>query len=270
MDPITQTLLFNRACPPTGAFDHWQAADLRLIGSLAAGQNLTGAVSILAELHADRKLAADPLATVSLAIADFDGPFTLDFTGAQMNQVIPDGREKMSYWLLVVAIYPSGRVDPLATRIVTLQRTNYSGTTMPPPPASVTVVLLAQIAALEAAVAALTARVEELEEGGGGNPDPDSPIDITVIDGMATFTSGGEWILGPVSPGDAGDFDDGIVVTDGIATFTDSDGDGWVIGPVSPGTAGDFDDGIVVNDGIASFTDRDGDGWVIGPVAPVP
>lgn len=135
MDPLTQSLIGNRTVPPAGAFDHWQAAPLRLALSLASGESLTGAVSIVAELHASQTVAADPLASVEHILTDFDGPWELDFTGPQMNQSIAESIAKRSLWLLVVATYASGRVDPLVTRTVTLHRTNYSGTVADPPAA---------------------------------------------------------------------------------------------------------------------------------------
>lgn len=135
MDLLTQSLIGNRALPPAGAFDHWQAAPLRLALSLPTGQNLTGAVSIVAELHDSQTVAGTPLSSIEHIITDFDGPWNLDFTGPQMNQRIPESLATRSLWLLVVATYAGGRVDPLVTRTVTLHRTNYSGTVADPPAA---------------------------------------------------------------------------------------------------------------------------------------
>lgn len=195
--PLTQAITGDRSRADAPSFSHWQATPLRLVVSLPTGIDLTGADSVVAELH--QRVTADPddlLASSSVAVSgDVDGPFTIDFTAAQMNQEV--GKTAASYWLVVAVSWPSDdRLEILAVRKVELRRHNASLTT-PAPPEPALYITATQAAALYATITdleSLEARVETLEEGGGAT--------LTQNGGYATLTIGGVTVNFPtVTPG---------------------------------------------------------------------
>lgn len=166
MDPVTQSIIGSRTLPPAGAFDHWQAAPLRLNLTLASGVNISGAVSIVAEIHNSQGTASDtPLASIETTpVSDTDGPWTLDFSGPQLNQAIAAGRDKRSLWLVIVATYAADRIEVLATRTITLHRHAYSGS-VADPPAAVTYLTAATAATLYYTKAQVDALIDGVTSG---------------------------------------------------------------------------------------------------------
>ncbi len=166
MDPATASLTGDRS-PAVLPLEHWQACPLRLSLTLPAGQTLAGALSIVAELHGSRVDAATvPLAAEEkILTTDFAGPFTLDFTGPEMNQPIPAGMAYRGLWLVVAAVYPADRIELLAVRDLKLLRHHLALTTALPP--------VALVYATTGALATLAARVAALEAAGPvGNGGP--------------------------------------------------------------------------------------------------
>lgn len=156
MDPVTHSITGSRSLTPA-AIKHWQATPMRLTVSLESGQNITGASSIIAEIHSERgSTPSELLASEELTVSDNDGPWTIDFTGPQMNQSV--STPYRMFWLVIVAQYPTDdRIEVLACATLRLDRHNASLTTATPPDPSTSYLTAAQIAALYATTAALAA-----------------------------------------------------------------------------------------------------------------
>lgn len=170
MNPVTHSITGSRSLTPA-AIKHWQATPMRLTVSLESGQNITGASSIIAEIHSERgSTPSELLASEELTVSDNDGPWTIDFTGPQMNQSV--STPYRMFWLVIVAQYPTDdRIEVLACATLRLDRHNASLITATPPDPSTSYLTAAQIAALYATITdfdALEARVADLEANGTG------------------------------------------------------------------------------------------------------
>ncbi len=186
MDPVTQSIIGSRALPPAGAFEHWQASPLRIALALASGVNISGAVSIVAEIHDSQGTAAtEPLASIEITpVSDTDGPWTLDFSGPQLNQAIAAGRPSRSLWLVIVATYAAAdRIEVLATRTITLHRSAYSGA-VAAPPAAVTYLTAAAAATLYYT----KAQVDALIDGVTSGDSTSRYVDATLTAGQTSVT----------------------------------------------------------------------------------
>ena len=157
MTPRIVPLVGSRLLPPGVLIDSWGGAPLTLSLTLDAGENISGATQLIAELHTSQKSSTAPLAQTVLAVTDNDGPWDLEFTSAQMNQNTNTADTRI-VWLIVVAVYPS-RVEPLVGRFVSLHRAAYSGANPLPPPVTVADIIDVEnrVTDLEADVATLPA-----------------------------------------------------------------------------------------------------------------
>ena len=157
MTPRIVPLVGSRLLPPGVIIDSWGGAPLTLSLTLDAGENISGATQLIAELHTSQKSSSAPLAQTVLAVTDNDGPWDLEFTSAQMNQNTNTADTRI-VWLIVVAVYPS-RVEPLVGRFVSLHRAAYSGANPLPPPVTVADIIDVEnrVTDLEADVATLPA-----------------------------------------------------------------------------------------------------------------
>jgi hypothetical protein len=184
VDPLTSNVTGNRTFPPAGLIEAWQACPLRLSLSLVSGQNLDGASSIIVELHGSQAIAGDPpLAAIEHTLTEFNGPWTLDFSAAQMNQTIEEGHTFRGLWMCIVVVFVSAdRLEVLATREIKLHRHNASLSAPDPPDPALSWLTAEQIAALYTPLTAhaeLENRVETLEESGGTAPHTHPISEIT-------------------------------------------------------------------------------------------
>ena len=93
--------------------EHPQANPLKLACTLRAGEALPSGLTITAEIHTSRNVAAEtaPLASSSVTVAADATTFGIDFTSAQLNQTVtPDSTRAL--WLVV---YGVGDADQLYT-----------------------------------------------------------------------------------------------------------------------------------------------------------
>jgi hypothetical protein len=184
VDPLTANIIGNRLFPPGGMVEAWQACPLRLALSLVSGQDLNGADSIVVEMHGSQAIAGDPpLAGIEHTLTESAGPWTLDFTGAQMNQTVQEGHTFRSLWMCIVAVFVStDRLEVLATREIKLHRHNASLSAPEPPDPALSWLTAEQIAAVYTPLtthAELEGRVGELEASGGTAPHTHVSSDIT-------------------------------------------------------------------------------------------
>lgn len=177
MDPVTRAITLDRSLPPRPMLEHWQATPLTLTGTMDDGEDLDWADTLTGELLVSQEDNTS-LAAVTVTIGDGEGPYDFEFTAAQMNQSIPSGRKKKTFWLQITATVTSGRREVLYAAGLTLHRTAYSGEIPDPPEVA--------LYATAAALSALTDRVDDLEGA------------ITEGTGYATITIGGVTINVPV------------------------------------------------------------------------
>ena len=93
--------------------EHPQANPLKLACTLRAGETLPSALTITAEIHTSRNVAAEttPLAATTITVGADATSFDIDFTSAQANQTVtPDSTRAL--WLVV---YGVGDADQLYT-----------------------------------------------------------------------------------------------------------------------------------------------------------
>ena len=93
--------------------EHPQANPLKLACTLRAGETLPSGLTITAEIHTSRNVAAEttPLASSSVTVGASATTFDIDFTSAQANQTVtPDSTRAL--WLVV---YGVGDADQLYT-----------------------------------------------------------------------------------------------------------------------------------------------------------
>jgi len=134
MNPHTLNLDLDRSLPPRATVEHWQATPLRLVGTLDAGADLDWADDLVAELvesQTDNTVLASSAGDPT--DGGGDGPYTIEFTAAQMNQSIRDGQKSRLLWLQITAREDGGRSEVLYAAALKLHRTAYSGTVPAPP-----------------------------------------------------------------------------------------------------------------------------------------
>jgi hypothetical protein len=123
-----------RRDPRETAERHSQANPLTLECTLASGEAVTETMELRAELHAAQTPQTTPLAAtaaVTMTVGS-TGPWLLEFTGAQMNQVVlPDS--SADFWLPVYATNAGDDLFTLAKMALTLVFDNISQTTPAPP-----------------------------------------------------------------------------------------------------------------------------------------
>jgi len=123
-----------RRDPRETAERHSQANPLTLECTLVTGEAVTETMELRAELHAAQTPATTPLATTATVTmtAASEGPWELEFSGAQMNQtVLPDS--STDFWLVVYATNAADDLFTLGKIAITLTFDNISQTTPPPP-----------------------------------------------------------------------------------------------------------------------------------------
>lgn len=185
MIPASTTLNADRRLPSPAQspLRVWQAAPLTI--NLEQGEALTGALSVVAEIRDSAVTEGVALASLEVAAGDGSGPWAFAFSSAQMNQPIEEQPER-DFWLVIVALFPDDRLEPLAVRQLTLVKSGYSGLT-PAPPAPALYLTQGQADALYPAIADFTAlddRVTYLEQNSG----PGASTNLTITRTATTVT----------------------------------------------------------------------------------
>lgn len=122
--------------------EHPQANPLTIACTLRAGESLPSGITVKAEVHASRNVAAEttPLASSTVSVSADATSFEVSFSSAQLNQVVAPNSVR-PLWLVVYGVGPSDTLYTLAAAEVALGWHAISQITPPPP----SVALLADI-----------------------------------------------------------------------------------------------------------------------------
>jgi hypothetical protein len=96
--------------------EHPQANPLRLACTLRAGETLPSGLTLTAEIHTSRNVAAEtaPLASTTVSVGAGAFTFDVDFTSAQLNQTVtPDSTRAL--WLVLYGVGDADQLYTLAT-----------------------------------------------------------------------------------------------------------------------------------------------------------
>ncbi len=175
------SLTATRTATAGAALTHYRANPLALTVKLDATRTtLTGKESLVVELRRSATDTTTALAQTEILNPTGAGPFTLDLTGAQLNQSL-GGLEKLGFWLVVYTLDDAGEtLDVLSTSPLTLREHGASLTAAAPPnvvgalsrpQADALYATLATITSMQAIIDDLEARLAALE---AGSPAPGS------------------------------------------------------------------------------------------------
>jgi hypothetical protein len=114
--------------------EHPQANPLRLACILRAGETLPSGLTLTAEIHASRNVAAEtaPLASTTVSVGAGALTFDVDFTSTQLNQTVtPDSTRAL--WLVLYGVGDADQLYTLATADILLGWHAISRLTASPP-----------------------------------------------------------------------------------------------------------------------------------------
>jgi hypothetical protein len=114
--------------------EHPQANPLRLACILRAGETLPSGLTLTAEIHTSRNVAAEtaPLASTTVSVGAGALTFDVDFTSAQLNQTVtPDSTRAL--WLVLYGVGDADQLYTLATADLLLGWHAISRLTASPP-----------------------------------------------------------------------------------------------------------------------------------------
>jgi len=120
--------------------EHPQANPLTLACTLRAGETLPSGLTITAEIHTSRNVAAEtaPLASSSVTVAADATSFDVSFASAQLNQIVtPDSTRAL--WLVVYGVGDADQLYTLAAADLLLGWHAISTLTADPPATSILV-----------------------------------------------------------------------------------------------------------------------------------
>ncbi len=171
----TLQLAASRTAVAGAALTHYRANPLALTVTLDATRpTLTGRESLVVELRRSVTDTTTALARTETLNPTGAGPFTLDLTGAQLNQSL-GGAEKLGFWLVVYTLDDAGEtLDVLNTSPLTLREHGASLTAAAPPnvlgplsrpQADELYATLTTISAMQTIIDDLEARLAVLEAG---------------------------------------------------------------------------------------------------------
>lgn len=118
--------------------EHPQANPLRLACILRAGESLPSGLTLTAEIHTSRNVAAEtaPLASTTVTVGAGALTFDVDFTSAQLNQTVtPDSTRTL--WLVLYGVGDADQLYTLATADLLLGWHAISRLTASPPATSI-------------------------------------------------------------------------------------------------------------------------------------
>ena len=171
----TLSLAAQRTATAGAALTAYRANPLALTITLDATRpTLTGKESLVVELRRSATDTTTALAQTEILNPTGAGPFTLNLTGAQLNQSL-GGLEKLGFWLVVYTLDDAGEtLDVLNTSPLTLREHGASLTAAAPPnvvgalsrpQADALYATLATITSMQAIIDDLEARLAALEAG---------------------------------------------------------------------------------------------------------
>lgn len=188
MDPLTRSLTLTRGLKPPGSLEARQGNPLTVIGTLAeTDDDLTGFDNVVCEIRSARtdSSATAPLVSQAIALTEDNaaGPWTFEFSTAEMNLPLAAGKACRELWLEITAVTDDPeRLETLTARGLTLIRSTYSGLTAEPPPPAL-YYTKAQVDEIVAAFAAASTRIADATLSAG-----EETIVLTIAAGEAVLS----------------------------------------------------------------------------------
>ena len=128
----TAELRASLSFSPGLSLRHPVANKLSLIIRPESGLTMDGKTRLAGQIRASLTDGSAPLATSDAADISGSGPYTIDFTGAQLNQPLGGAAQK-DYWLVVFAVDGDGEIEVWYQASLRLTASGASLTTASPP-----------------------------------------------------------------------------------------------------------------------------------------